>query len=111
MYTENTTIGFIGLGVMGEPICRNMATRSGRQVVAFDLRREPLERLAASSVTGAADIADLVNRADTIVLSLPGGDQLQEVVQGAGGILEHVRAGMTVVNTTTAPAPPPWKAL
>ena len=40
------TIGFIGLGVMGEPMCGHLARRSGRTVLAHDLRREPLDRLA-----------------------------------------------------------------
>ena len=35
-------IGFIGLGVMGEPICRNLARKSGAPVLAFDLSKEPL---------------------------------------------------------------------
>ena len=39
------TIGFIGLGVMGEPICRNLVKKSGRRVLAFDLSPEPLARL------------------------------------------------------------------
>jgi len=36
------TIGFIGLGVMGEPMCRNLARNSGANVIALDLRPEPL---------------------------------------------------------------------
>ena len=41
------TIGFIGLGVMGEPICRNLVKKSGAAVLAFDLAPEPLARLRA----------------------------------------------------------------
>ena len=41
-----TTLGFIGLGVMGEPMCRNLARKSGAAVVAFDQRAEPLAALA-----------------------------------------------------------------
>ena len=39
------TIGFIGLGVMGEPICRNLVKKSGARVIAFDLSPEPLARM------------------------------------------------------------------
>jgi 3-hydroxyisobutyrate dehydrogenase len=38
-------VGFIGLGVMGEPICRNLVEKSGASVTAFDLSPEPLQRL------------------------------------------------------------------
>ena len=47
------TIGFIGLGVMGEPMCGHLARRSGRTVLAHDLRPEPLARLAEFGVTAA----------------------------------------------------------
>jgi 3-hydroxyacyl-CoA dehydrogenase len=42
-----TRIGFIGLGVMGEPMCRNLARKAGLPVIAFDLDPAPLQRLAA----------------------------------------------------------------
>ena len=44
------TIGFIGLGVMGEPMCRNLAQKIGRPVVGFDVNPEPLRRLGAQGV-------------------------------------------------------------
>lgn len=45
--TDTKTLGFIGLGVMGEPICRNLVKKSGKRVVVFDLSAEPLQRLRA----------------------------------------------------------------
>ena len=45
-----TTIGFIGLGVMGEPICRNLARKSGVPVLAFDRPPEPRGGLPADGV-------------------------------------------------------------
>ncbi len=56
--SEYKTVGFIGLGVMGEPICRNLVKKSGRRVVVFDLSPEPLARLRADG----ADIAKSVAR-------------------------------------------------
>ena len=47
------TIGFIGLGVMGEPMCGHLARRSGKAVLAYDLRNEPLGRLAEPEEIGA----------------------------------------------------------
>ena len=41
-----SALGFIGLGVMGEPMCGHLARRAGRPVLAHDLRQEPLARLA-----------------------------------------------------------------
>jgi 3-hydroxyisobutyrate dehydrogenase-like beta-hydroxyacid dehydrogenase len=91
-------IGFLGLGVMGEPMCRNLARKSGRPVVAFDLRREPLERLAADGVAAAASIEDLAARAEILFLSLPG----EPEVRAATAQLD-VRDGQALVDCSTTP--------
>src|SRR2546421_10874464 len=71
--TKQMTIGFIGLGVMGEPMCRNLARKSGAAVIAFDLRPEPLERLETDGVAPAASVQGIGARAGVILLSLPSG--------------------------------------
>ena len=58
-----TTLGFIGLGVMGEPMCRNLAKKSSAAVVAFDERAEPLEAVAREGVARGASAADVAARA------------------------------------------------
>lgn len=98
--TSIGTLGFIGLGVMGEPMCRNLATRSGSAVIATDLRPEPLARLASVGVDAAKDLTEIAARADMIFLSLPGGDELELV---CGSLLEAMREGQTVVDCSTAP--------
>jgi 3-hydroxyisobutyrate dehydrogenase-like beta-hydroxyacid dehydrogenase len=98
--TSIGTLGFIGLGVMGEPMCRNLATRSGLPVIATDLRAGPLARLASVAVDAATDLSEIAARADMIFLSLPGGDQLELV---CGRLLELLGEGRTVVDCSTAP--------
>lgn len=105
--TETTnTLGFIGLGVMGEPMCRNLARKSGARVVAFDARPEPLEALARDRVERGASAADVARRADTIFLCLPGEPQVRAVCFGhepRDGLVAHVRRGQTVVDMSTCP--------
>jgi 3-hydroxyisobutyrate dehydrogenase-like beta-hydroxyacid dehydrogenase len=67
------TIGFIGTGVMGEPMCRNLAQKSGAMIIAYDRSAAPLLRLAAHGVKTAASLAELVEKADTILMVLPSG--------------------------------------
>lgn len=98
-----STVGFIGLGVMGEPMCRNVRVRGGYRVVAFDLDRAPLERLAAHGVQ-AADSAGAVARAgDVVLLSLPSGRVLDALAHAPGGLLENVRAGTILIDLGTSP--------
>ena len=96
-------IGFIGTGVMGEPICRNLVRKHDGPVTAYDLDPSPLERLAADGAGIAPSIAALAEAADLIFLSLPSGQEVRTVCHGDGGLIEHSGAGRTVVDTSTAP--------
>jgi 3-hydroxyisobutyrate dehydrogenase-like beta-hydroxyacid dehydrogenase len=95
-------IGFIGVGTMGEPMCRNLARKSGLPVLAADRDRAPLERLAADGVK-AASIDEIVAECRTIFLSLPGGKEVEEVCLGADGLVSKVAMGCTVIDLSTAP--------
>jgi 3-hydroxyisobutyrate dehydrogenase len=92
------TIGFIGLGVMGEPMCGHLARRVGIPVLAHDLRTEPLERLATHGVT-AASLARIAEQCDVILLSLPDGKAVNAVV---AQLEPHLRDGQCVVDTSTS---------
>ena len=93
------TIAFIGLGVMGEPMCHNLHTKSGAKVTAFDLDPAPLARAEAAGMEVASAIEDAAG-AEVVFTSLPGGPQLAEVAEA---LLEHMVSGATLVDTTTAP--------
>jgi len=93
------TIGFIGLGVMGEPMCGHLARRSNRVVLAHDLRTEPLGRLAALGVA-AASPAEMARRCDLILMSLPDGNAVQSVI---AALEPGLAAGQCVVDTSTSP--------
>jgi 3-hydroxyisobutyrate dehydrogenase-like beta-hydroxyacid dehydrogenase len=103
MVTAAAKAGFIGLGVMGEPICANMARKTGTPFTAYDTKTAPLERLSAQSVQAVASAAELVERSDIVFLSLPGGPEVEAVCRGADGLLAHVRPGAIVVDMSTTP--------
>ncbi len=96
-------IGFAGLGVMGEPICRNIVVKSGAKAQVFDLSPDPLARLAEFGAQTADSIGAMAAEVDILFLSLPGGPQLDAVTRGPGGILDTARDGLLVVDMTTAP--------
>lgn len=99
----NKRIGFIGLGVMGEPICRNLARKSGASVLAYDREPEPLTRLEASGVRAASNARAVMEQSDTVFLSLPSGEVVAELVHGSAGLLQSARAGQIVVDLGTSP--------
>jgi 3-hydroxyisobutyrate dehydrogenase len=92
-----TAIGFIGLGIMGEPMCGHLARRSGVPVLAHDLRPEPLERLTHHGVKPAS-LQRIAAECDLILMSLPDGKAVGAVV---GQIEPHLRPGHCLVDTST----------
>jgi len=95
-------IGFIGVGTMGEPMCRNLARKSGLEVLAADRDESPLDRLAADGVKRAT-IDEIAESCRTILLSLPGGKEVEEVCLGPHGLVSRARLGWTVIDLSTAP--------
>jgi 3-hydroxyisobutyrate dehydrogenase len=98
---DSKTIGFIGLGVMGEPICRNLVKKSGAAVIVFDLAPEPLARLLAEGASIAGSVAEVVNKSDIVFLCLPSAKHARAVFEG-DGILKNVRNGQVVVDLGTS---------
>lgn len=96
-------LGFIGLGVMGEPMCRNLARRSARPVIGFDAAPPALERLVADGVVAATSVREVAARADVIFLALPDGAAVEAVCRGEAGVVALARAGQTVVDLGTSP--------
>jgi 3-hydroxyisobutyrate dehydrogenase-like beta-hydroxyacid dehydrogenase len=94
-------IGFIGLGVMGEPICRHLASKSGREVWAYDVKKEPLERLQAQGVKAAESVREIAEKCSTVFLSLPGAPEVKEVAVGRGSLLMHMKPSGYVIDLST----------
>jgi 3-hydroxyisobutyrate dehydrogenase-like beta-hydroxyacid dehydrogenase len=94
-------IGFIGLGVMGEPICRNLAARSGEEVLAFDLDPARLERLRTDGVQAAASVQEIAERCNMVFLSLPGAPEVKTVCAGPASLMLHLHAGSYVIDLST----------
>jgi 3-hydroxyisobutyrate dehydrogenase-like beta-hydroxyacid dehydrogenase len=95
-------IGFIGVGTMGEPMCRNLARKSGLTVLACDTNPAPLERLAVDGVKSAS-LVEIAESCRTIFLSLPGGKEVEQLCLGEGGLVSRATLGWTVIDLSTAP--------
>lgn len=97
------TIAFVGLGVMGEAMCRNLAKKGQWRVIGCDTRAEPLDRLSADGVERAASLADACAGVDIVITCLPGGKEVEAVASGPGGLVELCRARQTVIDMSTSP--------
>jgi 3-hydroxyisobutyrate dehydrogenase-like beta-hydroxyacid dehydrogenase len=101
--TATGKIGFIGVGVMGEPMCRNLAQKSGRTLIAFDREPAALERLKASGVEAAESTTALSAGCDVILMALPSGKHVEAVCSGEDGLVAEASCGQIIVDLGTSP--------
>src|SRR6266702_111258 len=94
------TIGFIGLGVMGGPMCRNMAKKHSGRVLMLDRDAAAIAALSDTKAEQAASLEALAAAAEVIFLSLPGGPQVEAV---SAAIAQAARPGTTIVDLSTTP--------
>ena len=95
-----TTVGFIGLGIMGGPMAANLV-KAGFDVVGFNRHREPIDRLVSNGGRGADGIAQAVGEADVVITMLPDSPDVEEVMTGPDGVFESVRPGTLCVDMST----------
>lgn len=95
-------LGFIGLGVMGEPMCRNLAIKKSFPVLAYDTQAAPLERLA-HSIAVAKSVGQVMRETDLVFLSLPSGEVVAKICEQPDGLLANCRSGQIIVDLSTSP--------
>ena len=104
-------IGFIGLGLMGKPMARNLM-KAGYSLSVHNRSRGPVDELAAEGATAARSPKEVAQQADVVITCLPDSPDVEQVVLGPNGVIEGPRPGMTVIDMSTiAPAAAAWKNL
>ncbi|MBP2184988.1 2-hydroxy-3-oxopropionate reductase [Amycolatopsis magusensis] len=96
----STSIGFIGLGIMGGPMSANLAA-AGFAVAGYDVHRPALDRLTAAGGQPCARIAEAVVDADVVITMLPDSPQVEEVVLGEEGVLDYAKPGTLLIDMST----------
>ncbi|WP_353234014.1 NAD(P)-dependent oxidoreductase [Diaphorobacter ruginosibacter] len=94
-------IGFVGLGVMGGPMCRNVALKHAGPVLAFDSNDAAFDAVKETKARRVASLAELAAEADIVLLSLPGGPAVEAVCLGAGGLAGGARKPEVIVDLST----------
>jgi 2-hydroxy-3-oxopropionate reductase len=94
-----TTIGFIGLGIMGRPMAGNLLA-AGHTVLGYDNRPTAVEWFVADGGKAVESIA-AATAADVVITMLPDSPQVEEVVLGVDGVLEHADPGLLLIDMST----------
>ncbi|MCI0519749.1 MAG: NAD(P)-binding domain-containing protein [Chloroflexi bacterium] len=102
--TETLRVGYIGLGLMGKSIARNIL-KAGFPLTVHNRSQAAVEELAAEGAQRADSPAELAGRVDILFTNLPDTPDVEKVVLGAGGVFEGAHAGLVFVdNSTIQPA-------
>jgi 3-hydroxyisobutyrate dehydrogenase-like beta-hydroxyacid dehydrogenase len=102
MDSTRPRIGFVGLGLMGHGIAKNLVTKGYPLTLRAHRNRKPLADLLAAGATEVATNADVARAADIVFLCVTGAPQVEEIVHGKDGIAAAARRGLVVVDTSTS---------
>lgn len=93
-------IGFIGLGIMGKPMCKNLL-KASYELVILDRNAKVTDEFVALGVTVAANAKAVAEQTDVIITMLPNSPQVKEVVFGENGIMAGARPGTAVIDMSS----------
>jgi len=94
-------VGFIGVGNMGGPMCRNIIRNTNHEVIVFDLNAAAVAACTELGATAGASVADIAASCDVVITSLPMPRDVETVALGPGGIRENARAGTAYIDLST----------
>ena len=94
------TIGFIGLGIMGKPMARNLM-KAGYQLVVYNRSPGPMNELTAEGATAASNPREVAEQSNVVITMLPDSPQVQEVMTGENGVLAGAKANALVIDMST----------
>ncbi len=93
-------IGFIGLGIMGKPMARNLI-RAGHRLTVYDISRESMEEIVAAGAGAGKSSGDVASRSEVTFTMVPDGPEVEIAVLGPEGVLEGAGPGSILVDMSS----------
>ena len=93
-------IGFIGLGIMGKPMSKNLL-KAGYQLRVYNRSHAAFEELRNAGAEIGSSPSDVAASSDVIITMLPNSPQVKEVILGKNGIVEGAKAGLLVIDMSS----------
>jgi 2-hydroxy-3-oxopropionate reductase len=94
------TVGFIGLGIMGRPMAKNLI-KAGYPLVVHNRSREPVDDLVKAGAKTAASPKDVASQCDVLITMLPNSPDVEQVALGKDGIIEGAKSGLIFIDMST----------
>ncbi len=93
-------IGFIGLGIMGKHMLRNLR-KAGHELVAYDIVPALVDGVVGDGVVRGKSAREVASQTEIVITMLPDGPEVEVAVLGPGGVLEGAHAGLTLVDMSS----------
>lgn len=93
-------IAFIGLGIMGKPMVKNLL-KAGHEVVVYDIVQSNVQEVVSSGATAASSAANAASGCPVVITMVPNSPQVIEAVCGKGGVLEGADAGTILIDMSS----------
>lgn len=93
-------IGFVGLGIMGKPMSKNLL-KAGHTVTVYDIVPAGMEEVAAAGAEKGSSPEDVARRSDIVITMVPDGPEVEQAVLGENGVLAGARKGSIVVDMSS----------
>ena len=93
-------IGFIGLGIMGKPMVRNLL-KAGHEVIVYDVVESNMDQVVKDGAKAAVSSKDAAARCGLVITMLPNSPHVKSVVLGAEGVLEGAAPGTILVDMSS----------
>lgn len=93
-------IGFIGLGIMGKPMAKNLI-KAGYSLVVFDINNEAVKEVVAFGAEEGNSSKDVAMRSEIVITMLPNSPQVRQVILGENGIMEGAKKGTIIVDMSS----------
>ena len=93
-------IGFIGLGIMGKPMAKNLL-KAGYPLVGFDINPAPVKELVAAGAEAASSAKEVAQKTEVLITMLPNSPHVKAAVMGPNGVLEGAKPGMIIVDMSS----------
>ena len=93
-------IGFIGLGIMGRPMAKNLI-KAGHELTVFDFNKEAVADLVSCGAAAAESNKDLASKVDVVITMVPNSPQVRAAVLGKDGVVEGAKEGLVLVDMSS----------
>jgi 2-hydroxy-3-oxopropionate reductase len=93
-------IGFIGLGIMGKPMAKNLI-KAGYQLIVYDINAEPVKELIKAGAREGKSSQDVASQSEVIITMLPNSPEVKDVVLGEKGVIYGIKSGTVLIDMSS----------